>query len=252
MIVIAARFCGPPDSANGGYCAGTLAQHLSGPVEVTLRKPPPLERELAVQDFSDHIELSCDGALVAEARSTTLELDCPTPPSFEQAVQQSSRYVGHSVHHFPTCFVCGPARAIGDGMRIFPGASDSNESVAAPWVPDPTLLAPSGAVRPEIMWAALDCVGYFGVAAPDYPVALLGRIAAEIVSEAHAGERCVVMGWSLGREGRKLRAGTAVYGEDGQLRAKARQTWICLGDPPSARPPHSSGHWPVPSSRRQA
>jgi len=40
------------------------------------------------------------------------------------------------------------------------------------------------------------------------------------------GERCVVTGWPLGEEGRKLYAGTALYGEDGRLLACARATWI--------------------------
>lgn len=228
MVVIAARFCGPPDSGNGGYSAGTLAQHLPGAVEVTLRKPPPLERELAIVECSDHIELAHQGELIAEARSTKLDLAHPEPPSFEVAAEQSLHYIGHSKHHFPTCFVCGPARAVGDGLRIFPGASTVGESVAAPWTPDSSLIGAGGAVRPEIMWAALDCVGYFGVARPDYPVALLGRITAELTGEVHAGERCVVIGWSIGRDGRKLHAGTAIFGDDGRLRAKARQTWISI------------------------
>ncbi|HVY31400.1 MAG TPA: hypothetical protein VHB79_32830 [Polyangiaceae bacterium] len=228
MVVIAARFCGPPDSGNGGYSAGSLAQQLSGAVEVTLRKPPPLERELAIIERGDHIELAHEGELIAEARSTTLDLAHPEPPSFEGASEQSLHYIGHSKHHFPGCFVCGPARAVGDGLRIFPGASKVGESVAAPWTPDRSLIGAGGAVRPEIMWAALDCVGYFGVAGPDYPVALLGRITAELVGEIGAGERCVVTGWSMGRDGRKLHAGTAIFGDDGRLRAKARQTWISI------------------------
>ena len=40
------------------------------------------------------------------------------------------------------------------------------------------------------------------------------------------GERCVVVGWPLGEEGRKLYAGTALYGEDGRPLARARATWI--------------------------
>ena len=40
------------------------------------------------------------------------------------------------------------------------------------------------------------------------------------------GERCVVVSWPLGEDGRKLYAGTALYAEDGELLAVARQTWI--------------------------
>ncbi len=38
------------------------------------------------------------------------------------------------------------------------------------------------------------------------------------------GEACVVVGWSLGAEGRKLYAGTALLGADGVPCAVSRQT----------------------------
>ena len=54
MISIDARFNGPPDSGNGGYCSGVFASFVdtSGPdagVEVTLRRPPPLDTPLTVE-----------------------------------------------------------------------------------------------------------------------------------------------------------------------------------------------------------
>lgn len=234
MVVIARRFCGPPDSGNGGYSAGLLAQSLDGAVEVTLRRPPPLERELALVTQAERVELVDGSELVAEARPTALELAVPAAPTFEQATELSKHYVGYERHHFPTCFVCGPARAVGDGLRIFPAAPTPGAPCAAPWLPPGDLIDARNAIRGEVMWAALDCVGYFAVAEPDYPIALLGRISAEVTGQVRPGERCVVMGWSLGRQGRKLQAGTAIFGQDGELKARALQTWICL--PPSSPP----------------
>ena len=40
------------------------------------------------------------------------------------------------------------------------------------------------------------------------------------------GEQCVVVGWPLGEDGRKLFAGTALLGADGETLATARQVWI--------------------------
>jgi hypothetical protein len=40
------------------------------------------------------------------------------------------------------------------------------------------------------------------------------------------GEPCVVVGWPLGEDGRKLFAGTALYGAEGNVIALARQVWI--------------------------
>jgi hypothetical protein len=44
------------------------------------------------------------------------------------------------------------------------------------------------------------------------------------------GEPCVVVGWPLGEDGRKLFAGTALYGRDGDVLAVARQVWIAPRD----------------------
>ncbi len=228
MIRIESRFCGPPDSGNGGYSAGLLAARLSGAVEVTLRSPPPLETPLNVATTSEAVKLLHGQRLVAEARQTSLELEIPEPPSFEHATELTRYYVGHRKHHFPTCFVCGPARAVGDGLRIFPGSEQPEEDVAAPWTVDASVAGAGGVVGPELVWAALDCVGYFAVASPEYPVALLGRMTAEVHGAPLVGEQCVVLGWSAGRDGRKLNAGTAVFGEDRRLLGRARQTWIRL------------------------
>jgi hypothetical protein len=248
MLRIAARFCGPPDSANGGYCAGLLARYWqralgrSEPVEVTLRKPPPLERDLHVELDGERARLSRGVELVAEARAGTLDAEPPGAPSFEGAIALSRHYVGHLRHHFPSCFVCGPGRDAGDGLRIFPGAERPGEPVAAPWQPDAS-LAESGVLPAEVLWAALDCAGYFAVASPDYPVALLGRMTAEVSGTVRVGERCVVVGWALGREGRKLSAGTAAFGESGELRGRSHQTWILLSGsvPPPSRAPAEAG-----------
>ncbi len=42
------------------------------------------------------------------------------------------------------------------------------------------------------------------------------------------GERCVVISWPIGRDRRKGFAGTALFGENGDLLGLARQTWIAL------------------------
>lgn len=225
---IARRFCGPPDSGNGGYSAGLLASALGGAVEVTLRHPPPLERELSLLVNGDHAELKDGEQLVAEARRAAVDVTPPPAISFERASELSTRYVGFEKHHFPGCFVCGPARAAGDGLRIFPGHERPGEPMAAPWVPDASLADEHGKIPSAVAWAALDCIGYFAAGAPDYPVALLGRMTAEMLGDVSVGARYVLQGVPLGREGRKLHAGTVLYDAAGDVVGRARQTWILL------------------------
>ena len=242
-LTIEPRFCGPASSGNGGYSCGRLAQVLAAQpgvdaVEVTLRAPPPLGRPLEVKETPHPAPAPSTSALflydgdrlVAEARPATLKLELPAPPSFEEAEAAQARYVGHERHDYPTCFVCGPGRAPGDGLRLFagpiPGASEKTPGlVAAPFVPDASLADETGQVRPEFIWAALDCPGYFGAAAPDYPKALLGRMTAK-VTPVRVGERCTVVGFALGREGRKIFAASAVFGPKGDPRGYSKQVWI--------------------------
>jgi hypothetical protein len=216
-LTIDGRFNGPEGSGNGGYTCGLIAGLLGRTAEVTLRKPPPLDRPLDLEREGDRLLVRDGDALVAEAEPAKVELDAPAPPSYGEAEQASARYPGFEEHAFPTCFVCGPAREPGDGLRIFAGPMGDGR-VASPWTP--------AEVAPELVWAALDCPGAIAVGYPERGETLLGRFAAEIEELPRIGESCVVVGWPLGEEGRKLYAGTALFGEDGRQLASARATWI--------------------------
>jgi len=225
-LVVAARFCGPPESGNGGYTCGLLAAALAPPVEVTLRRPPPLDRELVVRRTPGGIELLDGDATVAEARRTTFSLEEPPCPGLGAATEAASHYLGFAEHAFPTCFVCGTGRAPGDGLRIFAGKVAHDALVAAPWTPDPGLAGAQGAVRPEFVWAGLDCPGAWAWLAELERPLVLGRLAAVIDTPVLAGRPHIVAGWRLGRDGRKYFSGTAIWTADGTLCARARATWI--------------------------
>jgi hypothetical protein len=220
-LVIDPRFNGPAGSANGGYTCGLVADFLGGSAEVTLRRPPPLGRTLVVEHDEARVVVRDGDAFVAEAVQAEIDLPIPEPPpTFDEATQASSRYPGFEEHAFPTCFVCGPDRGVGDGLRIFAGPVRDG-LVASPWTPTE--------VDRHIVWAALDCPGAIAVGFPDRGETLLGRFAARVDELPEVGERCVVAGWPLGEEGRKLYAGTALYGGGGRPLARARATWIVPG-----------------------
>jgi hypothetical protein len=216
-LTIGARFNGPDGSANGGYTCGRIAALLGGGAEVTLRSPPPLERALAVERDGDRLRVVDAETVVAEAVPGSVEIDVPEAPPWEEAEAASTRYPGFAEHAFPRCFVCGPNREPGDGLRIFAGPLGDGR-FAATWTP--------AEVRPELVWAALDCPGAIAVGFPDRGETLLGRFAVTIDELPQPGERCVVLAWPLGEDGRKLYAATALVGADGRPVAKARATWI--------------------------
>jgi hypothetical protein len=191
--------------------------------QVTLKAPPPLDTALEYADG----QLQHEGAVLAVAEPSVLSLDLPQPVSFDQARRREQYFIGKEQHLYPECFVCGPARAAGDGLRLFPGREVQAEPVAASWVPDASLADDQGNVRSELLWAALDCPGYFGVVKRPTK-ALLGRLTASLERSIPIHTRCVVMGWSLGEQGRKLHAATALWDDAGNLVGSSKQVWITV------------------------
>ena len=227
FLVIARRFRGPTQSGNGGYTCGMLAAAAARPVEVRLIQPPPLDKPLEIREVPEESRLLVmDGEdVVASATPRTFELTVPGPAPYAAALAASRNYEGFRAHTYPECFVCGPVRARGDGMRIFAAPIPGRELVAAAWLPDPSLAGPDGKVLPEFMWAALDCPGFFASGAAMRRV-LLGQYAARIDRCVHVSEACVVIGWALGHEGRKHFTGTAIFDGAGELCGRAIATWI--------------------------
>ena len=232
QVILGRRFNGPPDSAHGGYACGVVASLMEGPSRVTLRRPPPLERSLAVRRLDGGaVELRDGDMLVAEGTPDPLaDMIVPDPVKPADAQSAAHAYPGFQAHKYPTCFGCGPARAEGDGLRIFSGPVPGRRLVASPWTPAPSLLTENDQLRSEFAWAVLDCPNGWATNALGQDVLergiLLGRLAARVIGPVARGERCVVMGWPIAREGRKLYAGSALFSEQGDLRAVARGIWI--------------------------
>ncbi len=245
-IVIDRRFRGPPNSGNGGYVCGLMSKQLGQSeeklgAEVTLHKPIPLDIALAVSPGADHgIELHSEGILLATAKASDLMLDELPRASFAEASEASrATPFDENNHDVSGCFVCGPGRAEGDGLRILAGPLQTAATAAAipyasHWLPDGSLAAADGLVAEEFIWACLDCPtghavlgGNFGEGDSDESV-LLGRMATRVMERPRPGEACVITALQGARSGRKLLADSALYGAAGNLLAFARATWITV------------------------
>jgi hypothetical protein len=225
-IYIDARFNGPPHAGNGGYAAGLIASTIGKNVAVRLLQLLPLNRNLSVAPRGgERWEVRDGDQLIATAATTSMQIDVPSPPSYLAAMEASKHYPGFTQQVFPGCFVCGPARQRDDGLRIFPGFVPGTGLVAAPWLPGATLDDGTGKVKPEFIWAALDCPGYFASFNCGTP-ALLGQLSVHIDRLVHMDEPCVVIGWRILLEGRKCHAGTALFDEDGERCAVGVATWV--------------------------
>lgn len=226
-VRIGARFNGPPTSGNGGYTAGIAAQYFSSDVAVRLQSPPPLDTNLSVCRSGESVELRHGELVVASARQASLDLDIPACPEVDEIACSTDRYPTAEEHVLSTCFVCGPARKPGDGLTIFPLALNDSECVASVWRPAENMATEDGLVAPEILWAALDCPGYFAHRAPT-KMMLLGSMTGSIKRRPAAQESLVSIGWHIRQEGRKYFSGTALYDQNKNVCAASSQVWIEL------------------------
>lgn len=244
QLVVPGRFCGPPDSGNGGWTAGALATHLTRECpdnraaewptfEVSLRQPPPLDVPMLLSEEDGVTSASFGGAVIASARRVESELNDVDPVSYDEAKAAEATYAGHAFHPFPTCFACGTGRDEGDGLRIFPGVVGGGR-VAATWRPDPSLAEdfhtyvdtpPRTSVAAT--WAALDCVGGWAGDLTER-LMVLGRMTARIDTLPVIGEEHVVVGAKRGAEGRKTFTSATLYDADSRIVATAEHIWIAV------------------------
>ena len=247
-LIVEGRYPGPPNMGHGGYVAGLLVDAVGGaherPIEVTLRRPVPLDVPLSLSRADDDdgrkVELRRDDELIAEAGpaadiTTITALDIPTPPSIEAARAAApgspSLYDdGRGVH--PICFGCGNRRTDDEGLKVFAGPvaldgdGDGAQQVAGVWRPGADERTSDGWVL-----AALDCPGAFAFIAGGTRAGLLGRIVFQRLGDDAAtpvrpDTEHVVTGWQIGVDGRKMFAGTALFDAGGRCLGAAKATWF--------------------------
>ena len=187
----------------------------------------PLDTPLdVVEEDDDSVRVLDADALVIEARSAPeLEVEVPAPVTPDQAREAVAGFRGSSDGVFSRCFVCGPARE--DAFGVFAGEVKGRQLVASPWTPPSWTADAAGAVRPEFVWAVLDCPTYFALYMDgELPMSVLARLAARIEAPVVAGEEHVVIAWPIETDGRKHHAGSAVLSPDGEALAVARALLI--------------------------
>jgi hypothetical protein len=231
-VVIGRGFNGPRLSGNGGYVAGVLAQHIdpSGAVEVTLRAPVPIDEQMTLTAGGDGRHLLKHGErLICEARPAALTLEPPGLQDWETAERLSAAGGSTEGTDFHWCIVCGRGRPVGDGLRVFGQRVDGKPMSLALYRPHAVHAAADGRIDAPFLWGTLDCPGVWAVQEPDdWRPAMTGRMVGQVFHRPVPGDPCMVVGWRVGAEGRKLFAGTALYTRTGVLCAMALSTWIIV------------------------
>jgi len=227
---IAKRYCGPPQSGNGGYSCGLLGKQIEGPSKVRLHVPPPLDSDLTIEKNAGSWLLKQGEQLIGTAMAAQQDIVPPQPPSLEQARAARKNYRGFGEHSFPHCFVCGTGREQGDGLRLFTGNISGEDMVACDWEPTADLPDSNGQVKVEFIWSALDCPSYFALNIPVDPdaVCLLGEMTASIDKPVPGDQPLIVYAWKRSIEGRKHYSAAALCTAQGEVLARAEHLWIRL------------------------
>ena len=236
-LVIEPGFNGPRLSGNGGYVGGVMAARYGeafggdGTVEITLRAPIPIARTLTVARAGEGLTLHDGETLLCEARAGTLHTLVPPPPpgNWSEVMRRAEDGGSPEDSDFNWCLVCGRGRAPGDGLRVLGSGGPQPGTSLSCYVPHANHADAEGRIRSEFIWGTLDCPGAWAAQDPDdWRPALTGRMTARVIDPPRVGERCAVVGWRIGVDGRKLYSGTALYTEEGRLCALGACTWIVL------------------------
>jgi hypothetical protein len=247
QLVIDPAYVGLPEIAHGGYVAGVLTAALAtDSSRVRLRHPAPPARALRLErPDPGTVELHDDTGLLAEGVDTDVLLRVPEPVAPAEALAASRRFPGLAHHPFPGCVCCGTEHA--RGLRVFPGPVSGRGVVAAHWVPPEELADERRELPPELVSAALDCPQLWALMV-HAPATTSDRVVTTVLETrleqpVAAGEPHVVIGWPIGRDGRRRLAGAAIFGPSGELCAAGRQTAAVVG---GWGVPLGREHWATP------
>ena len=188
---------------------------------MTLRAPTPIGRPLTLESDGFVARLLDGEQVLVEAQPALASPLAPSPVGFAEAAIAETRFPAHD-HPFPGCFVCGHRRAVGDGLRIFPGAVPGRpDTVASWWTPPADLAGPDGTLPAG---NRLGCARL-----PDRVGALLarGRRAPRTADRRHPRTRARRS--HLPRGGPALRAASGGSGSPGP----ASTTRTCAWSPPA-------------------
>jgi len=242
-LTVDPRYNGPVGWANGGYACGLIAGAMGRDlpadhrIQVTLRRPVPLGAPLRVELSAGEPggQVWHGDELVASAEPTVLRSTLPpVSPDISAARLAVDRHPGWPADGpLADCFVCSPRRP--DGLRVIAGPLGDDPTVTGtPFEPArcSTVIADAGIVRPEIIWAALDCPSFPASALLTGRVCLLGTFTAHRNRDIRLEERLVVVGWVREHERRVYRTASAMLDAAGTVVAAAQATWIELKDQP--------------------
>ncbi|QEU91703.1 hotdog fold domain-containing protein [Streptomyces kanamyceticus] len=234
-LVVPALYEGYPGLAFGGYVAGVLAGRTPpGTVRVDFRAAIRVGVPVRFGELPDGGAALTDdaGNVLAGARpAAALDLDVPSAPTWDEAVAATAAYRAAPPSGVADgsvdCFGCGD-RAPDRGLRQHCAPVPGRDVVAAAWAPHPAFDDGSGALRPDLAWAALDCPS----AAPGIHFgglrkgAVTASLTGTMLRPMAVGEDHITYAWLIAESGRKHEMGVAAVTASGELCAVGSALWV--------------------------
>ena len=232
-FTIPKQFCGPPSSSNGGYFCGVVASFFDYAVEVRLKSPPPLDTPMQIRRDESLSQVFADDTLVAQVRRLEEPLEpAPFLPVESAKLCSEIGLEGSLINHpFPTCFVCGPQRDDGEGMRIFTGPGQDTKLYAARWHTHRAWSSNGVDIDPKYIWSALDCPSSgpafaTSVQAESDIAYVLGTLSLKVSEKPKVNENYSIVCATDEKHERLYRTRVSLYADDATLLATGAAVWI--------------------------
>ena len=150
-------FQGPTGSGQGGWTAHRLAKAIDAPVTVAIKRPIPLEVDLAIAAAERRVA-SGRPARTRPAGPGRYAVDTGlrrrrTRCRLADAADARTRFPLHDDHPVPVCFSCG---ANADSMQVHSGPLPDGRW-ATDWTVPEWAVDADGTVDEGALWAAIDC-----------------------------------------------------------------------------------------------
>ncbi|HDH03148.1 MAG TPA: hypothetical protein ENH15_02755 [Actinobacteria bacterium] len=226
-ITIPTRFQGVTGLGQGGYAAGLLAERIDGPATADFFNPIPLDRPLDLVRSNDRLELHDGPSLILRVRPFTGEIGTPEPVSIDDAEAARQRSPVHDHDVIPDCFSCG---TIPDSMQVHAGPLPDRQDFATPWTPPEWAGNTNGIVADRYVWAAIDCPSGWRATTLSAKLlnAVTGQMRTKVTAPILTGQTYALVSWSDPWKGRRVKAGTALFDQNGTCLATSQAVWISI------------------------
>lgn len=231
---------GQTGKGQGGYTAHRFASAIGEPVTISLRRPIPLETDLAVIAAVGEaqgwalVDPAAPEIAVLEAQPWTPAFPATSPVGVAAAERaRVAADVDEQEHPAPHCLSCGVGE---QSLRVHAGPLGDGRW-ATPFRPPSWAVPPegsaNGAIDEAFLWMALDCsCGWYISNSGEERTAVTVQFAVQVHEPLHVDTDYVIVAWNGDHppewDGRKRHAAATLFDTDGRVVAESTSLWVSV------------------------